>query len=82
MGSIAMTDVLASHRRSRSPFRARRQYARGKGIGRAMTALPLIEARRQGYRIATLQASSMGRPIYEKMGFAAVRTYQLHMQTA
>ena len=57
--------------------------ARRRGIGRLMTTLPLIEARAElGYRIGILQASSMGRPVYAKMGFTEIGSYRLYMQTA
>jgi GNAT superfamily N-acetyltransferase len=46
--------------------------ARRRGIGFEVTRVPLIEARDMGYRAGTLQASSMGRPVYERMGFRAV----------
>ena len=55
--------------------------ARKKGIGRLMTLVPLIEARELGYRVAVLQSSSMGRPVYETLGFAKVATYRLYLQT-
>jgi GNAT superfamily N-acetyltransferase len=46
--------------------------ARRQGIGFSVTRTPLLEARDLGYRAATLQASSMGLPVYERMGFRTV----------
>ncbi len=46
-----------------------RPEARSLGIGRAMVVQPLLEARALGYQAAILQATSMGRPLYEKLGF-------------
>lgn len=45
---------------------------RGIGIGAAVTAEPLFRARQEGYRMATLQASEMGYPIYKRLGFRDV----------
>src|SRR5690606_11074275 len=54
--------------------------ARKRGIGSYMTMLPLIEARRLGYKVGILQASGMGHPIYRRMGFSDVCTYRLYSQ--
>ncbi len=43
--------------------------ARGKGFGTAMTLAPLLEARARGYRYVCLQATRMGYPLYERLGF-------------
>ena len=43
--------------------------ARRQGIGRAMTVVPLLEARAMGYRIGVLHTSPMGEGIYRRLGF-------------
>jgi GNAT superfamily N-acetyltransferase len=43
--------------------------ARGKGIGTAMTAWAIGQARAMGYRVAILQASEMGVSVYGRLGF-------------
>jgi len=45
------------------------ESARRKGIGAAMTAIPLLEARAVGYRLGTLEASESGYSVYQKLGF-------------
>ena len=42
---------------------------RGKGIGTAITREPLQAAKAAGYRVAVLESSAMGLPVYERMGF-------------
>jgi GNAT superfamily N-acetyltransferase len=43
--------------------------ARGRGLGSRLMSAVLLEARRRGCTTASLQASSMGYPIYRKLGF-------------
>ncbi|MFL5733766.1 MAG: GNAT family N-acetyltransferase [Chloroflexia bacterium] len=52
--------------------------ARGQGIGAAVTAVALHSARRLGYRIAVLQATEMGAPVYRRLGFREFCTLGLY----
>ena len=45
------------------------ESARRKGIGAAMTAIPLLESRAAGYRVGTLESSESGFNVYRKLGF-------------
>jgi len=52
--------------------------ARGKGLGFAITREPLLVAKTEGYDVAVLEASSMGFPVYKRIGFKQLcefRTY-------
>jgi GNAT superfamily N-acetyltransferase len=43
--------------------------ARGRGIGRAVTAAAMAEGARRGLRWAALGASPLGEPVYRRLGF-------------
>ena len=48
--------------------------ARGQGLGAVITQAAMDAARDAGARVAVLQASDMGRPVYERLGFDTVGT--------
>jgi GNAT superfamily N-acetyltransferase len=49
--------------------------ARRRGYGAAMTARVVSDGLVTGCDVAALQASDMGRPIYQRMGFRTVVRY-------
>jgi GNAT superfamily N-acetyltransferase len=49
---------------------------RKRGLGEAMTWHALREGARRGATVGILQASNMGKPIYERMGFHVVSPYR------
>ena len=49
---------------------------RRRGIASRLTAEALVVARQRGYAIATLQASELGAPVYERLGFIRVGWYE------
>jgi GNAT superfamily N-acetyltransferase len=53
------------------------EAARGKGLGRAVTAAATNAGFGLGAEVASLQASPMGRPIYEAMGYETAFDYRL-----
>jgi GNAT superfamily N-acetyltransferase len=52
---------------------------RGRGLGRTITAAAVAAGRRLGCTRSSLQASPMGLPIYERMGFRRVAYYRQYV---
>ena len=50
---------------------------RRRGIGEAMTWRAAVDGRREKCTISVLQASEMGHPVYEGMGYRTVANYQI-----
>jgi GNAT superfamily N-acetyltransferase len=53
--------------------------ARGRGLGRTMTAAALDAGFAMGAASASLQASPMGESIYRRMGFETIYDYRLYL---
>ena len=51
------------------------ESARRRGYGAAMTAHVVVDGMGAGCDVAALQASAIGRPIYERLGFRTVVRY-------
>ena len=58
------------------------ESARRRGYGAAMTARVVADGVVAGCDVAALQASEMGRPIYERLGFRSVVTYAAYVDPA
>ncbi|WP_250007507.1 GNAT family N-acetyltransferase [Actinoplanes sp. M2I2] len=56
---------------------ATQESYRRRGIGAALTAAAVAEGRRRGLPLASLQATAMGRPVYERLGLRPVAEYRL-----
>ena len=53
-----------------------REPFRGRGIATALTTAALLAGRERGFRIGSLQASSLGAPVYRQLGFETVGEVQ------
>lgn len=78
--SIAMT--IVTHRVAGIYWVGSLEQARGKGLGRAVTAVATKAGFDLGADQASLQASPMGKSIYEGMGYETVFDYRLYMSPA
>jgi ribosomal protein S18 acetylase RimI-like enzyme len=75
--SIAMT--IVSHGVAGIYWVGSLEQARGKGLGQAVTAAATNAGFKLGAEVASLQASPMGKPIYEAMGYETLFDYRLFM---
>jgi GNAT superfamily N-acetyltransferase len=73
--AIAMT--LVSHGVGGIYWVGTREEARGHGLAWAVTAAAVNAGFDLGGRLVSLQASVMGRPVYERMGFEPIYDYRL-----
>jgi ribosomal protein S18 acetylase RimI-like enzyme len=55
--------------------------ARRRGIGAAVTAGVVTEARARGATLAVLQSTEYGHGVYSALGFEEVDRYRLHLRT-
>lgn len=78
--SIAMT--IVSHGVAGIYWVGSLEQARGKGLGHAVTAAATNAGFKLGAEVASLQASPMGKPIYEAMGYETLFDYRLFMSPA
>jgi GNAT superfamily N-acetyltransferase len=50
---------------------------RGRGLATALTAHALVDGRERGRTTSTLQATDLGRPIYERLGYRSLGEIQM-----
>lgn len=55
---------------------------RRRGFGQSMTWRAVADGRAAGCRLSCLQASKMGRPVYERMGYRVIGEYSLWKKKA
>jgi ribosomal protein S18 acetylase RimI-like enzyme len=78
--AIAMT--IVSHGVAGIYWVGSLEQARGMGLGRAVTAAATNAGFELGADVASLQASPMGKPVYEAMGYETLFDYRLLMSPA
>jgi ribosomal protein S18 acetylase RimI-like enzyme len=53
---------------------------RGRGLGRAVTLAAMRDGVAEGCRVAVLQSSEMGHPVYERLGFTDFCEFELYVR--
>jgi GNAT superfamily N-acetyltransferase len=56
---------------------ATREQSRGRGLAGALMAFAMADARERGRTTSTLQATDLGRPVYERLGYRSLGEIQL-----
>jgi GNAT superfamily N-acetyltransferase len=56
---------------------ATRERSRGRGLAGALMAQALCDARERGRTTSTLQATDLGRPVYERLGYRSLGEIQM-----
>jgi GNAT superfamily N-acetyltransferase len=51
--------------------------ARGRGLGTALMRRALADAHQRGRRTSTLQATKLGEPVYERLGYRSIGTLEM-----
>lgn len=78
-GEIVGTSELFSHAGVAGIYLvSTKKTNRRRGISTALTQADCIMGFERSLKVATLQASSSGHPVYRKMGFRDVAFYELH----
>lgn len=78
--AIAMT--IVSHGVAGIYWVGTTEEARGQGLARTLTATAVNAGFELGAETAALQASSMGEPVYRRLGFETIFGYRLLMHSA
>ena len=73
---VATSSLLLTPRTAGVHYVATLDSHRKRGIGEAMTRHAVNEGAAAGAEIASLQASDIGRPVYERMGFRVAAEYK------
>lgn len=77
--AVAISMTIVSHGVAGIYWVGTTEEARGRGLGRAITAAAVDAGLELGAGSVSLQASPMGEPIYRRMGFETIHEYRLYL---